>query len=117
MGLTAARVVASQKYVLGGGMTIHPLTGASLRSDPSEVQVVLSTAHPAKFSEAVTRALQGSPGFDFEGQVLPPEFKGLLEKERRVIDIDAPQPELVKQVIERFAQEETSATSSARASV
>ena len=54
----------------------------------------------------MTRALQSSPSFDFEGQVLPQEFKGLLEKERRVIDIDAPQPELVKQVIERFAQED-----------
>ena len=61
----------------------------------------------------MTRALQSSPGFDFEGQVLPQEFKGLLEKERRVIDIDAPQPELVKQVIERFAQEEAPATAGA----
>ena len=64
---------------------------------------MLSTAHPAKFSEAVTRALQGSPSFNFERDVLPPEFKGLLERERRVIDVEAPRIELVKQVIEKYS--------------
>ncbi len=67
------------------------------------MQIVLSTAHPAKFSEAVTRALEGAAGFDFEKDVLPVEFKGLLEKERRVIDVEAPKIELVKKVIEQFA--------------
>jgi len=68
-------------------------------SPPDIHQVVLSTAHPAKFSEAVTRALNESPSFDFEQDVLPSEFKGLLEKPRRVIDIPAPEVGLVKQVI------------------
>lgn len=72
-------------------------------SEPSMVQVVLSTAHPAKFSEAVTRALQYSQSFNFEKDVLPSEFRGLLEKERKVIDVEAPTVELVKEVIERFA--------------
>jgi hypothetical protein len=69
-------------------------------SPPSVVQVVLSTAHPAKFSEAVTKALSTSQGFDFERDVLPQEFRGLLEKERRVVDVDEPNKELVKKVIE-----------------
>jgi threonine synthase len=30
---------------------------------------------------------------------LPEEFKGLLEKEKRVIDVPAPEVELVKRVI------------------
>lgn len=64
---------------------------------------MLSTAHPAKFSEAVTRALQSSPAFDFQRDVLPPEFEGLLERERRVIDVEAPEIELVKRVIEKHA--------------
>lgn len=64
---------------------------------------MLSTAHPAKFSEAVTRALQDTASFNFERDILPPEFKGLLEKERKVIDVEAPSVDLVKQVIERFA--------------
>ena len=49
--------------------------------------MVLSTAHPAKFSEAVTRALQSSSHFNFERDVLPKEFHGLLDKEKRVIDV------------------------------
>jgi threonine synthase len=69
-------------------------------SPPSVVQVVLSTAHPAKFSEAVTTALSTSQGFDFERDVLPQEFRGLLEMERRVVDVDEPTKELVKNVIE-----------------
>ena len=47
--------------------------------------------------------MEGSPVFDFERDVLPPEFKGLLERERRVIDVEAADVELVKKVIEKFA--------------
>jgi threonine synthase len=35
--------------------------------------------------------------------VLPQEFRGLLEKERRVVDVDEPKKELVKKVIESKA--------------
>ncbi|RXW16914.1 hypothetical protein EST38_g8940 [Candolleomyces aberdarensis] len=68
-------------------------------------QIVLSTAHPAKFSEAVSRALEGSPKFDFDRDVFPPELRGLLEKERRVIDVERPDINLVKAVIESFAKQ------------
>ena len=47
------------------------------------VQVVLSTAHPARFSKAVTKALSTSQGLEFERDVLPQEFRGLLGKESR----------------------------------
>ncbi|KAI0052368.1 tryptophan synthase beta subunit-like PLP-dependent enzyme [Auriscalpium vulgare] len=67
---------------------------------PGTVQVILSTAHPAKFSEAVTRALEGSANFDFDRKVLPEEFRGLLDKPKRVIDVEAPSEELVKNVID-----------------
>ncbi|KAI1786894.1 threonine synthase [Ganoderma leucocontextum] len=71
-------------------------------SNPGHVrQIVLSTAHPAKFSEAVTRALDGAPAFDFERDVLPLEFNGLLERERRVIDVEGADVELVKKVVEK----------------
>ncbi|KAL9934620.1 hypothetical protein V8E36_006395 [Tilletia maclaganii] len=51
-------------------------------------QVVLSTAHPAKFSAAVVSSLESAGAeFDFERDVLPPEMHGLLEKERRVRDV------------------------------
>ncbi|KAG6919227.1 hypothetical protein DXG01_008023 [Tephrocybe rancida] len=64
-------------------------------------QIVLSTAHPAKFSEAVSRALEGSSKFNFDRDVLPEEFRGLLEKEKRVIDVERPGVDLVKGVIEK----------------
>jgi len=67
---------------------------------PDITQIILSTAHPAKFSEAVTRALSNSSGFDFDRDVLPEEFKGLLKKPRRVIDVDTATVEAVKKVIE-----------------
>lgn len=68
-------------------------------------QIVLSTAHPAKFSEAVTLALSGVSEFNFDRDVMPPEFKGLLEKERRVIDVEKADVELVKKVIDDVAEE------------
>ena len=74
----------------------------SLFSPPNVYQVILSTAHPAKFSDAVTQALSTNPSFNFSNDVLPPEFKGLLEKKRRVIDVDAPRAEKVQEVIVRI---------------
>ncbi|KAJ9474500.1 Threonine synthase [Pseudozyma hubeiensis] len=51
-------------------------------------QIVLSTAHPAKFAEAVTSSLEKAGAeFDFQRDVLPKEMVGLLEKERRVIGV------------------------------
>lgn len=89
-----------------------------MSSAPSTIQVVLSTAHPAKFSEAVARALSSSPTFQFERDVLPEEFKGLLERERKVIDVEAPEARLVKNVIEKFAEpENTGKAETAKASV
>jgi threonine synthase len=73
-----------------------------LTPPPGTIQIVLSTAHPAKFSEAVSSALAGVPGFDFDA-VLPEAFKTLLTMERRVIDVEWPDVELVKGVVERFA--------------
>ncbi|EGO01289.1 hypothetical protein SERLA73DRAFT_167399 [Serpula lacrymans var. lacrymans S7.3] len=69
------------------------------QNSASTSQIILSTAHPAKFSEAVTRALGNSPQFDFARDVLPEEFHGLLEREKRVIDVERPDAELIKAVI------------------
>ena len=72
-------------------------------SSPKTYQVVMSTAHPAKFSEAVSEALAQNANFNFEQDVLPQDFKGLLEKERRVVNVEKPDIGLVKDVIERYA--------------
>ncbi|KIM41582.1 hypothetical protein M413DRAFT_445556 [Hebeloma cylindrosporum] len=85
VGLAAARIIAQT-------------------NPPNTYQIVLSTAHPAKFSEAVSRALDQSPTFNFDRDVLPKEFEGLLQKEKRVIEVERPDIELVKAVIEQVAE-------------
>lgn len=52
----------------------------------NSVTITLATAHPAKFSNAVDMALSeyASQGYNFEKDVLPTEFKGLLEAKKRV---------------------------------
>ena len=82
MGLAAASRVQSPSS------SSHPIT-----------QIVLATAHPAKFSEAVTQALSSHSTFDFERDVLPKEFQGLLERKRRFIDVEGPDPEFTKKVV------------------
>lgn len=87
-------------------LAYHSLTNTWFytSSTPKTYQIVLATAHPAKFSEAVSRALEGTSNFEFDRDVLPTEFQGLLQKERRVIQVDRAEVELVKQVIEDVAQ-------------
>lgn len=82
------------------------------RSPAGTIQITLATAHPAKFSEAVESALAGSSAFNFERDVLPDEFKGLLQRERRVVQVGG--LEDVRKVIEetegRRANEATGAS-------
>lgn len=61
----------------------------SLPSLQSSVTITLATAHPAKFSSAVDLALSEfeADGYNFEKDVLPTEFKGLLEAEKRVTTV------------------------------
>ncbi|WFD28227.1 threonine synthase [Malassezia nana] len=80
------------------------------RSAPSP-QIILSTAHPAKFAEAVISSLapasseQEASTF-FQTQVLPKEMYGLLEKERRVTPVDAAAtgPDRLAALIDRTKQ-------------
>ncbi|CAG7850159.1 Threonine synthase Short=TS [Serendipita indica DSM 11827] len=98
-----------QRYFKANSYIADPHTAVGLHAadklpeatDDTIVQIVLSTAHPAKFSEAVTKALQTESSFNFEEQVLPPEFKGLLNLPRRVIEVERPEAEQVKRVIEQ----------------
>ena len=71
-----------------------------LSSAPGVVQIVLATAHPAKFNAAVAAALVNEPDFDFERDIMPPEFDGLLEKKRRIIECEGT-PEAVKAIVSR----------------
>ncbi len=78
------------KYVLDP----HTAVGAAAtqrsvaRAPAATPHISLSTAHPAKFSGAVEKALAGEAGFDFTAQVLPAEFVGLETRERRVATVE-----------------------------
>ncbi|PWN97327.1 hypothetical protein FA09DRAFT_339337, partial [Tilletiopsis washingtonensis] len=92
-----------------GSYLIDPHTAVGFcasnrRASGSVHQVVLSTAHPAKFAEAVTGALEAARDvqWDFERDVLPKEMRGLLQRERRCRDVKLPQGSGGK--VERLAQ-------------
>jgi threonine synthase len=46
--------------------------------------------------------LQSCPHFNFKRDVLPEEFVGLLDRQKRVVDIERPDVGLVKDAIERM---------------
>ncbi|GAA6063467.1 hypothetical protein JCM10212_006329 [Sporobolomyces blumeae] len=78
------------------GLTVA--NGLTSTNSQNTVQVVLATAHPAKFDSAVSHALSSEPSFDFKRDVLPKEFEGLLDKPRRVLECEN-DPEAVKEIV------------------
>jgi threonine synthase len=90
---TAVGVKAAEEVIARHNFSLYP--------KGKDIIVSLATAHPAKFSEAVETALKTSPLFDFNRDVLPKEFHGLLDKEKRIVVVDRPEPELVMAAIEK----------------
>ena len=68
------------------GVTVDPHTATGLhaaavcRRDPATPMVVLSTAHPAKFTDAVREATGAAPD-------LPPSLAGLMDREERMEEL------------------------------
>lgn len=101
------------KYVLDPHSAVG-LTAAKrsiARAGPNVHHISLSTAHPAKFLDAVTLALKDEPGFDFEKQVLPEEFKALPFKEKRVTSVENSW-EQVREIIKSQVEEDLKAEAS-----
>jgi threonine synthase len=67
--------------------------------------ISLSTAHPAKFSGAVKLALKDDINFNFEEQVLPPEFVALSSAKRRVTAVENSW-EMVREIIKKQVDED-----------
>lgn len=61
--------------------------------------ISLSTAHPAKFADAVNQALDSIDGYSFDKDVLPEELKQLSTKEKKIRLVPAADVELVKAAI------------------
>ena len=101
-----------------GGYILDPHSAvgvaAALRSierNADASHISLATAHAAKFSNAVDLALRGEEGYDFN-EVLPKEFIGLEDKERRVTLVPSGTGwegvrEIVKKAVERELLGET----------
>lgn len=71
-----------------------------LQGDSGDHQYIcLSTAHPAKFSEVVNKALGEFETYSFERDVLPAELKALSQKEKRITLIEDVSTETVKKTI------------------
>ena len=73
-------------------------------NDKSIHYITLSTAHPAKFADAVNKALASFPEYSFEKDVLPAELKKLSTLEKRLKFVEKPDVELVKAAIEEELQ-------------
>jgi threonine synthase len=105
---TIADFYDSASYVLDPHSAVG--VAASLRSmarAEGTPHVSLATAHPAKFAGAVEVALKEWE-FDF-ASVLPEEFVGLQERERRVTDVPAGAGwEGVREIVVRQVEEELS---------
>lgn len=75
------------------------------RAGPQMPHISLATAHPAKFAGAVELALKQEAGFNFEEKVLPAEFVGLSQKEKRVISVENSW-EKVREIVKKQVEEE-----------
>lgn len=85
---------------------------AAAEGDKKTPHVSLSTAHPAKFANAVDLALAGAEGYDFEAKVLPAEFVGMDKRERRVAFVDNDW-QAVRALVKKQVEEELSADEAA----
>ncbi|KAE8395954.1 threonine synthase [Aspergillus alliaceus] len=96
------------KYVLDPHSAVGvTVAERSIARKPTH-HISLSTAHPAKFSDAVNEALKEEAGFDFETQVLPDELKALLQKETRVTEVENSW-QAVREILKSQVQEDVKA--------
>ncbi|KAK9470151.1 tryptophan synthase beta subunit-like PLP-dependent enzyme [Dipodascopsis tothii] len=92
-------------YQSTGGYVLDPhsavgVAASNRRLDGETYYISLSTAHPAKFGAAVNDALKGEAGYSFD-DVLPEQFKQFATMEKRVSDVEKPDVELVKAIVEK----------------
>lgn len=83
------------------------------------MQVILATAHPAKFNAAVAEALASHASFDFDRDVMPKEFEGLLDLPRKMFDVKNgidPVKEVIAREVARLISEKKMAASKLEAS-
>ncbi|KAJ2749872.1 threonine synthase [Coemansia aciculifera] len=96
-------------YLLDPHTAVGVHVAETLRSDIDKLgadthTICLSTAHPAKFSEAVLKAVnENGQHLDF-GSILPPAFIGLLEMPRRCLTCDNSADAVAKLIVEQISK-------------
>ncbi|KAJ2519985.1 threonine synthase [Coemansia sp. RSA 1939] len=101
----------NSSYLLDPHTAVGVYVAETLRADidklgGSDVHTIcLSTAHPAKFSEAVLKAVNDKGHhLDFQS-ILPQPFVGLLEKPRRCVECENSADAVAKVIIDQAALE------------
>ncbi|KAJ2559043.1 threonine synthase [Coemansia sp. RSA 1933] len=96
-------------YLLDPHTAVGVYVAETLRNDIEKLgsgngsvhTICLSTAHPAKFSEAVLKAVnERGNHLDFQS-ILPPPFVGLLEKPRRCVDCENSADAVAKIIVDQ----------------
>lgn len=110
---TIQRIYKEVGYVLDPhtAVGIEATKRSVARAGEEVPHISLSTAHPAKFAGAVTVALKDEPDFQFNEKVLPQEFVGLDQKEKRVKDV-ANDWRAVRDLVKAEVEEELKAAES-----
>ncbi|KAJ5612465.1 threonine synthase [Penicillium lagena] len=100
------------KYILDphSAVAVTAANRSIARVGSQQHHISLSTAHPAKFSDVVQKALKDEPGFDFDKQVLPDELKTLLTMETRVTEVENSWQK-VREIVKSQAEEDMKAES------
>lgn len=97
------KIYESDHYIIDPHTAVGVETGLRClekTKDQDITYICLSTAHPAKFDKAVNLALSSYSDYNFNTQVLPIEFDGLLDEERTCIFSGKPNIDILKQIIE-----------------
>ncbi|CCD26617.1 threonine synthase THR4 NDAI_0I00480 [Naumovozyma dairenensis CBS 421] len=95
--------VNPKKYVLDPHTAVGVCASKRLIAADNNASInyiSLSTAHPAKFAEAVNNALSSFEGYSFEKDVLPEELKKLSTLPKKLKFIEKADIELVKAAID-----------------
>jgi threonine synthase len=98
---TIKSVYAAQNYVLDPHTAVGVHVARKLKGEGSGPMIALSTAHPAKFPEAVEAAIGVRPK-------LPPRFADLLDRRERIARLPAS-----VEVVARFVAEHSRAVGAA----
>ncbi|KAJ2454496.1 threonine synthase [Coemansia sp. RSA 2336] len=98
---TIAKYYAQEpSYLLDPHTAVGVFVAENIR-DSAAPTICLSTAHPAKFSDAVLKAVNDNGHHLDFGTILPPPLVGILEKPRRCFDCENSPDKVAAHIIDK----------------